>query len=234
MGEGCNGGKKLGGLRGPRRLGHFGAGVNCRCPRGDQCGKGYKLLYKKQTRDECAEAGAWHLNDKEKHEDPPTWAQCLEDAEAGISESTRTIYVFLDADGVERQPPSIEKGDKGKKGNGKGHNNKGGDRDRGRRHRSRSRSPARDRDNQVALRHSVQGSLQGPIGGAPLALSSPTGTGHVTITRSELVMVVDSLQRAIASCDHAAVFCANAERHFRAESSAIEASKRAAERFLRL
>ena len=124
----------------------------------------------------------------------------------------------------------------GSKGGGEGHN-KGGkdrDRDRGRRHRSRSRSPARDRDHQVALRHNGNGSLNGPIGSAPLQLSSPTGTGHVTITRSELVMVVDSLQRAIASCDHAAVFCANAERHFRAESSAIEASKRAAERFLRL
>ena len=236
MGEGCNGGKKLGGLRGPRRLGHFGAGVNCRCPRGDVCGKGYKLLYKKPTRDECAQAGAWHLHDKEKHADPPPWDKCLEDAEEGVTESSRTIYVFFDAEGVERQPPSIEKGEKGSKGNGK--SNKGGkdrERDRGRRHRSRSRSPARsrDRDNQVALRQ-THGSLGGPIGGAPLQLSSPTGTGHVTITRSELVMVADSLQRAIASCDHAAVFCANAERHFRAESSAIEASKRAAERFLRL
>ena len=253
MGEGCNGCQKRGGLRGPRRLGHFGAGMNCRCPRGEQCGKNYKLLYKKNSSDEAAEAGAWHLFDKDKHPDHGTWEECRTEAECGVSESTRTYWVFLDTEGVERQPPSVEKGDKKGKGHGKGGKGKGGgerDRRSERRNGSRSRTPQRreprqpshsprrrSSDGGVQINGTLRAMVAAPIGSAPPPMAMPVavpGSASVVITRSELVMVVDSLARAIASCDHCAVFMANAERHFRAESCAIEASKRAAERFLRL
>ena len=65
------------------------------------------MLYKKPDREKCVEAGAWHLYDPDQHPDHPSWQECLEKAEEGVTEGSREYTVFIDEDGVERQPPQI-------------------------------------------------------------------------------------------------------------------------------
>ena len=89
-----------------------------RCPKGDECSKGFKLLYKKPTRDECITAGAWHLYDKEKH--AMDWQDALIAAEDGVTEGTKEYEVLLNEFGDEVPWPSEDKkgGKKKKKPSG--------------------------------------------------------------------------------------------------------------------
>ena len=50
-----------------------------RCPLGEKCGKGFKLLYKKHTRELAQETLAMHLFDRDKHTaaDVPTWETAM-------------------------------------------------------------------------------------------------------------------------------------------------------------
>ena len=83
-----------------------------RCPRGDKCGKGYKLLYKKQEYMDAITAGAWHLFDKTKHgrDEFTSFDECEIVSAEGITNSEREYDIYLDELGAERPKPSYEKG----------------------------------------------------------------------------------------------------------------------------
>ena len=72
-----------------------------RCPHGEVCGKGYKLLYKKDVEKDALTNGAWHLWDK--HKDVfPTWVEAEAEALQGITENPIKVECLYDADMLDR------------------------------------------------------------------------------------------------------------------------------------
>ena len=191
-----------------------------RCPNGDECNKGYRLLYKKSTREEAIEAGAWHLNDPNKHN--MQWVEAKELAEQGITESDRDITVYIDGEGTEHSclPKHLKGKSKGKGSEGKG---KGKLQERPRTpNRSRSRHRRRDR-HAIQVRHHSRGSGSGSGGGG----------GEIRISRVELDELIDGVNRASLAASHCAGFCEKAAITFRQEAEAMQACKFMLERFRR-
>jgi hypothetical protein len=137
-----------------------------RCPDGEQCGKGVKLLYKKATRAEAAPTLAWHLLDTQKHAGRD-WesARAEADNDEFITQSYRGELRWFDADDnmLDVEGKTQEKSHGGGKGKGKGGKANGGkgnggsrrDRDRSRHRRGRTRSRSRSRSRRARIRSST-------------------------------------------------------------------------------
>jgi hypothetical protein len=217
-----------------------------RCPLGEVCGKGYKLMYKKDTKEAAVTAGAWHLADKKKH-DNFTWEEAKEKAEEGVIESSREYEQFYNENNEEVEAPTRERwdnhrggtggkggGSKGSGGHGSqhcgGHRGGGGGQGGGGGHRrqlaDRSRSRDRDRrgsDHQLDVHRQSGGRDSRP---APRP-------NEVVISKIELGELIDGVLRAAVAADHCASFCNKAEKAFKDEAAAMFACKHGLERFRR-
>ena len=73
-----------------------------RCPVGEVCQRKDKMIYTKDTADEAAAFGAWHLFDKQLHADPEySWQEAVSLAEGGVSEVTKNKSIVIDEEGNE-------------------------------------------------------------------------------------------------------------------------------------
>ena len=214
-----------------------------RCPFGKECGSGYKLKYRKATKEDGVNQLAEHMYNNEKHESLKhnTWEEILALAESNSSEyvveSTREKEVWRNKDGDEVQHPKKQSFDdafgygsnKGKddKRGGKG-SKKGKDwwheraktpnpprADR----RQRSRSPREQR-------HRVQDSVDtvNSIGTiieqvVPMAQQwsqvQAAPARMLSISTVELDEIIDGLGRASRASNHCAVLCDSLKKRFR-------------------
>ena len=198
-----------------------------RCPRGVECGKHARLLYKQRNEADAIETGCRHrCND-----------ECMVTATGGVTKSSRTWTIYFDEDGNEHEIlPTKGKGNgKGPKGSGGGgggggghhddsHNRRTRSRSVHRRHRRRSLSP-RQPDHpptNLVLRSPGSGAVA-PAGGAL----------DVSMSRPELQEAVDCIGRGMRAVDQRVQFMQGAARTFQAEGDVLASVKRGRERSLR-
>ena len=209
-----------------------------RCPHGDACGKGGKLMYKKVVQADAVYNGAWHL--WEKHKDLfESWKNAEAAAPDGITENVNEWTVFFDEEGNERQLPQTSKGKKGGSKGGGGGQRQQPQQHRDRRDRSRShhrspcrrsRSRSRGRSGQCQLR-----TIRSPPRGS--VVSAPARSHEVTISRIELDEMIDGLGRAITASTSCAEWvrrwAQQAGQALSDETAALAACKATMERFRR-
>ena len=194
-----------------------------RCPFGDVCGKGHKLMYKKQERSDADYNGYWHLYGRRK-DMFPTWEDAEVAAQQGISEKPQKWTAYFDAEWNARPlpAPQVPKG-YGKRSRHYHHRERRAlvlsprrERERsGRRDRSRSRDRLRDVERRaLAVRASGHNAAR---------------SHEVTISRIELDEMIDGLSRAITATKSCAEWvrrwATQAGQAFDDERAALEACK---------
>ena len=220
-----------------------------RCPFGEECGSGYKLKYRKPSKEDGINQLAEHMFHNEKHASLQhnSWVEILALAESNateyVVESTREKEVWRNKDGEEVQHPKKASYDDERGGKG---SNKGkhwwheraktpvpprADR------RQRSRSPREQR-------HRVQDSVDtvNSIGTiieqvVPMAQQwsqvQAAPARMLSISTVELDEIIDGLGRASRASNHCAVLCDSLKKGFEAECSHLDVCKHMFERFRR-
>ena len=168
-----------------------------RCPYGDLCGKNQKLLYKKDTRDECLILGSQHLFDKGQHSDPSfTWQEAVAESANGVTENMKDLVIVIDENGDEQDAPKKTCWrDNKQKGDGWSKPKWRDDADK-ERPQKRSRSRSRRPPNSGSSSDSD-------------AIMQKARPGEVLISKIELDHLVDCIDRTVAICDSCAQWAKN-------------------------
>ena len=200
-----------------------------RCPYGVNCGKGHRLLYKKKKKGDAIKNGAWHLMDKEKHEDFDDFEVAKTVAEDGITENPQTWTVYYDKDGFERELPKPEQPKYPPPCNQKRRSDtvigaqihrRSKSRDK---HIRRSRSRGRHSVELLPVRYGSQSSEALPI-------RPGTRPHEIIISRVELDEIIDSLNRSTSATEGIMAMLTNAHNHFERERNALQGTRSVIER----
>jgi len=225
-----------------------------RCPFGEECGSGYKLKYRKPSKEDGINQLAEHMFHNEKHASLQhnSWVEIVALAESYSTEyvvqSTREKEVWRNKDGEEVQHPKKASyadvfGGKGSKGSNKG---KPWWNERAktpappradRRQRSRSRDHRRVQDsinNTVDTVNSVGRIIEHVVPMAQQWSQAQAAPARMLqISTVELDEIIDGLGRASRASNHCAILCDSLKKGFEAECQHLDVCKHMFERFRR-